>query len=576
MHFDFPYFHEPGDGLRDEVSSETWARNGNVKFVGEEIPNDEIISGTPKFGYRCPSFSGSSDFLSCTNNTSIFTLMKAGPYEFEFFLRVTSLSAGRIFALKNSGSYTLTLSILADGKLSIAGVASSQAISLNTWAHILTRITGSKILVFLDGTQIISSDFSGAECSSFELGGFSGQVDEFIFRHALSSSVKIPAAPYQGSLSPDTVGGFGNSRHGTQTLTANAQLNTYGEITNADGKKITVSSWQNGKFGAPSVGDEVMIHISHPKGTSYNYLGRYAFRKIEAVAGNTITLDSAINEFEITELLISSYYIQVITVPNFANLTIQSGVTISPRKFDTCGGIVVFRAANNFSHDGIILTSNYGPLRSDNLQLTHAGLIENFILNSGGGVFIAAKNFNASSSSRIGATWDGSGKGGQGGYDNSGGTNGGAGYGGGGGGWHSPISSWGPTSGGNGGVGGGAGAGAGSATDIKHRGNGGNAGNPDRTGGGYGWGGAMPNTGGAQGVTAGGNSYTGAVGPGGGGAGGSCVDTDYLGPSGANVIIIANRFSCDASAISTGGQGGSYHHSGSGSGFCYIAAKELI
>lgn len=575
MHFDFPYYAEPNDGLRNEISSpEIWKRNGNVKFVGEEAPNDEIILGTPKFGYRCPSFSGASDFLSCTNTQDIFTFSQSGSYEIEFFLRVTALNAGRVFAFKkHDDSYSLALSLLNDGKFSILGVTSSAAISLNTWTHLLARFTNSKIFVYLNGTQIISCDFSGIannECASFELGGFSGQVDEFILRHSLSSSVSVPSQPYQAHIKPEDLGGFGSSQYGSLTLAASCVLNSYAAVSSISGNKISVGSWVNGKFGAPNVDDEVMIHATLAKGTSYTDAGNFTFRKIAAISGNTITLDSALNDFA---ALVNSYYLQIITVPNLANLTINEKVIISPKKYENnCGGLVAFRVADNFNLNGQIITSGQGPIRNDNLQITHAGLIENFILNTGGGIFIAAKNFNASSNARIGATWDGSLTGGAGGYSSNSGIDGGAGYGGGGGGWPG-AGSYHPTTGGAGGVGGGGGGGAGSATDSAHRGNGWDAGASNATGGLFGWERGVLNSGGTQGKTPGGNGDGG-----GGGAGGCAVQLNVNGltTSGANVIIIAEKFSCDNAAISTGGKGGKACFSGGGTGFCYLAVKEMI
>ena len=48
LHFDYPYYLEPGDGCRDEIGLMTWTRQGGTKFVGTEIPNDAVVVGTPK------------------------------------------------------------------------------------------------------------------------------------------------------------------------------------------------------------------------------------------------------------------------------------------------------------------------------------------------------------------------------------------------------------------------------------------------------------------------------------------------------------------------------------------------
>lgn len=591
LHFDFPYYLENNDGLRDEVSSEKFTRN-NVKFVGTEIPNDEIIPGTPKFGYRCPSFSGANSFISATNNTGIFTLNENGNYEFGFFIRVNAHTANRVLALKNnSGSYDFAFTINNDGNFLLGGVTSSTRITLNTWEYILIRIANKKFYVFMNRTQIITGDFNGAECSSLELGGFFGQIDEFIFKHGASSNTTAPTEPQKALGDINSFGGFGTGRHGSQNITTqDNKINSYGIIKTASGKNITVNSWTNGAINnvslAPSVGDEVMIHVSLSKSTEFSNTGNFAFRKIAAVNGTTITLDSEIDEFDLPSLL-ERYYVQVITVPNFIDLTVQENAKIIPLQFnaENGGGIIAFRCSSSCKIFGQIISFNYGGPRNDNLQLTHANIIENFVLNYGGNIFIAAKEFSATSTARIGAAWDGSNKGGTSSNKNPG-TNGGSGYGGGGG---SDV--WGNGAGGNGGVGG-AGGGGNSQNSTA-----GDAGQPGKstaymfgnagTGGG-GAGGTNPalGNGGIQGINAG-NAINAASASGGGGAGGNggyCWATGNNsqqirgGYAGSNVIILSEIFSCDESAISTGGEGGlsSWNASGGGgTGFCYIACKEM-
>lgn len=592
LHFDFPYYLENNDGLRDEVSSEKFTRN-NVKFVGTEIPNDEIISGTPKFGYRCPSFSGQDSFISATNNTGIFTLSENGSYEFGFFLRVTALISGRILAIKNSaGSYPFALGVNSDGKFTLAGSTSTTEISLFTWTYILIRISGRKFYVYQNGTQILTGDFPGADCESLELGGFIGQIDEFIFKHGASSSTAAPNEPQKALCDINSFGGFGTGKHGSQNITTqDTKINSYGIIKSAAGKNLIINSWTNGAINnvslAPGAGDEVMIHVTRSKGVEFSQTGKFAFRKIAAVNGLALTLDYEIDEFDLPSLL-ERYYVQVITVPNFIDLTIQSTGKIIPLRFQqtTGGGIVAFKCASGCQILGQIISFGYGPDRTDNLQLTHAGLIENFVLNYGGGIFIASKRFSTSSTARIGAAWDGSSKGGTSSRKNPG-TNGGTGYGGGGG---SDV--WGYSQGGSGGVGG-AGGGGNSQNDT-----GGDAGKPGAgtngtigkagTGGGGG-GGSYPNDGGIQGINSGGKANDTSSASGGGGAGGNggaCwAEASYQdgnpirgGYAGSNVIILSEVFSCNESAISTGGEGGlsSWNASGGGgTGFCYIACKEM-
>ena len=85
LHFDYPYFNEPNDGLGDEVSGEVWTRVGNTKLAGNEIPYD--VQGTPKFGYRCAYFPDTTSAIQGTNASGIFNLSPSGNYEIEAFIR---------------------------------------------------------------------------------------------------------------------------------------------------------------------------------------------------------------------------------------------------------------------------------------------------------------------------------------------------------------------------------------------------------------------------------------------------------------------------------------------------------
>ena len=84
LHFDYPYFNEPNDGLGDEVSSEVWTREGNTKLAGIEIPYEILRS--PKFGYRCAYFPDAESYITGTNTSGIFNLSPDGEYEIEMFV----------------------------------------------------------------------------------------------------------------------------------------------------------------------------------------------------------------------------------------------------------------------------------------------------------------------------------------------------------------------------------------------------------------------------------------------------------------------------------------------------------
>jgi hypothetical protein len=79
--------------------------------------------------------------------------------------------------------------------------------------------------------------------------------------------------------------------------------------------------------GTFNVNDEIMIHCSVLKGSNTNTdnLGSYAIRKISNINNNTIYLDKPITEeFFFSNSTLDKYYIQVIKIPQYRNLTVNT------------------------------------------------------------------------------------------------------------------------------------------------------------------------------------------------------------------------------------------------------------
>ena len=510
-----------------------------------------------------------------------------GPYgyicEWDYDMRSGTISDGDILNLDNE----LALSI-ESGALQLTSTSwgieetSQTTLTADTWQHVLLRLSGGTAKVYLDGTEALSASITGnaIEPETVRLGGYYGFMDEFVFRdEAGTDAPTIPTHPYNGTLDIAKVGGYGTGLDGDAEIRIISQINSYGLINSiTDSKTFTVSSWSNGDL-LPSDGCEIMLHITAPKSETsaeYPLVGLYAFSKIASVIGTSIILEDEITtgngyDFTLSSSLLSTYYVQVITVPNYKNLTINSGITVNPLTWSTTtgGGIVAFRCTGDCEVNGSIITHGYGAVRYDLQQMTNSKLIDRFLCGSrGGGIFITCGGtFTATSTARLGASWSGASEGGIPATGAAGG-HGGAGYGGAGGG---DIDDSG--TGGYGGVGGGGGGG----NDAT----GGNAGTSGT--GGYGLGISTNCDGGTQGITAGGNSANGYNCGGGAGAGGLSWQTTYGGcpgsNAGASIILIADTLNVDTAAISTGGEGGNSNNEatgGSGTGFCYIAYREQV
>ena len=564
LHFNYPYYAEAGDGLGDEIDAFTWTRSGSAKLCGSEIPADLIISGTPKFGYRCLHTESNSDFITGTSSASL----SLSELECSLWIRLTATGTGNILQLKSGSSVILTLSVNASNQITVASSALevnysvNQAISLNAWTHIRMQVSASTVSIFINGAASGSVSTNKSAIPAFNtitLGGLHGEIDEFVLRDAFTSG--LPTEPEKAVCNVSDLGGFGSGKLGDVTLNAACVMNTSAKAALSSGKtQISASYARAGKFGSFAAGNEVMLLNMET--------GEYECRTISETSGSALKVSEAFTMFNN-----GTQIFQVIQIPHFNSLIVNAGITISPNAWDGySGGIIAFRVKGNCTINGNIITSGKGRPRTDLLQITHSKLIDQFITNTGGGIFIACGGtFTAPSTARLGAAWDGSAKAGVGGVKTNG-TNGGAGYGGGGAGDNEECST-----GGSGGVGGGGGGGnftwrsagdagslaictGGQSIDIQ----------------------AARHPGGTQGKTSGGNSerFNATGGGGAGGYGAASTSNDLPGIAGTNIILITKTLKVDAAAVSTGGGGGHMEQhtatGGGGTGFCYIACERMI
>ncbi len=445
LHFDYRYPGEIGDGLFDEIGIETWSRIGVPKWVGTEAPVDQVVVGTPMFGWRCPQFSGAACYIKGANTQNIWNLSSDGKYEMEFFARFTDSAASNILALRNvsgdllalakntSNQMTLTSSFWGVNKVSV------KALKTGFWHHIVIRILNNEIKIYLDGEEVILNALPAGEVldvTETRLGGFAGQMDEFVLRHSAKLSPPIvPTEPYKAYVDMRLLGGAGDGSWGDVSFSGGTtQINTYGMISavGANGMDMTIGVSNNGVYGAFTRGQEVMVHVSAKKGAEEACLGKYEFKKIVDYRGTVLVLDSAVSgEFVLDAALVSKYYVQIISVPNFRNMETEAAAVITPMQWNTStgGGIVAFRCQKNFNHKGKILTTGKMTERTDSILMCHAETVNRFLVGDGGGVFaVVGGSITTTDTARIGGDQPGSIKGGT--ITDLGG---GAGYGGGGG-----------------------------------------------------------------------------------------------------------------------------------------------
>ncbi len=185
MHFDYP---------------EAWHLHGNAQF-----------STGSKFGTRCVYFPDAESSISIANTTSMYNLNPLGNYEFEAFVKLAGVVDGNIFsvgglALKVTDSDTLQL-VSTDWGIDATTTTSLDA---NTWYHLLLRISGETIKLFIDGTEALSEAITGNTLrpETVTLGGFVGWMDEFVFRrNAGSTAPTVPTHAYGAEVITETVSG---------------------------------------------------------------------------------------------------------------------------------------------------------------------------------------------------------------------------------------------------------------------------------------------------------------------------------------------------------------------------------
>ena len=312
------------------------------------------------------------------------------------------------------------------------------------WNYLSMKIHDGYIKIYVGGVLEISAaipvNASEIIPDFIILGGYHGMIDEFSYRQSASAEIPTaPASPISGYVNCASLNNFGNGTDGDISIYTENILNSSTIITGINNNVLSVNNWSSGLFGAEA-DREVMIHITRRKDPAYyetnadNYetvnaaerIGGYEFARISSVdtENHTVTLKNFENELNINATLLSNYYVQIITIPNFKNVHIESSGVIKPNKFNvtTGGGIVIIKCSENFVNEGKILSLGYGTPRIDLLEMSHGDLIDRFVIGSGGGIFLmCAGAFITKNDSRIGAEYSGLGED----------SNGGSGFGGG-------------------------------------------------------------------------------------------------------------------------------------------------
>lgn len=147
------------------------------------------------------------------------------------------------------------------------------------------------------------------------------------------------------------VGGYGESESTFTPDAADTVINSYAIVTNIDGKILTLSGATNAN--AFQVNARVLVHISGYNGTAEycSHIGDWIVTKITAVdrSNSTVTLEK-----DATELKGDGHVIQIVTVPEYGTLTLNSGKSITCPQFNLTsgGGIVALICSEELKFNG--------------------------------------------------------------------------------------------------------------------------------------------------------------------------------------------------------------------------------
>lgn len=157
--------------------------------------------------------------------------------------------------------------------------------------------------------------------------------------------------------------GYGDGSKGDWTPAAgNYTINAYAKVTDVTKTTITIADATTSSYSGFTVGTEILFHLINVDSDSYrSKIGGWRVCKITAVNGNVLTVKN--RPSKLIKASLSHTTPQVVTIPTFKNVTLNSGVTIKPTPYaNGRGGIVAFKCSGTLTFDG------------GHIDLTNAGL----------------------------------------------------------------------------------------------------------------------------------------------------------------------------------------------------------
>ena len=221
--------------------------------------------------------------------------------------------------------------------------------------------------------------------------------------------------------------GYGDGSLGDVAATAGEVcVNAYAKVTDITSSTITIADATTNAYGGFTAGMEILFQIVDVDNASSSkkFIGCWRVHKIKSVAGSVLTVTN-----KPTKVISASNFAnhvvaaQVITLPNFKNVTVNKNVSFKSTPYaNGRGGVVAFKCSGTLKFAGghidvndAGLFSSRSTLNQEAAQLDVVNTAhqytgwenfatqKHFTLNTGcGSVFLIAKKLTGNSSSRIG------------------------------------------------------------------------------------------------------------------------------------------------------------------------------
>lgn len=296
----------------------------------------------------------------------------------------------------------------------------------------VSNLGGSTICIACDGW----TNFTPAVIAKYHTGTGRGLARAYLAVSGAGSTVIPDEGLYaldclQNKKRPKerfNLSGFGKGTDGNHTLTTDAKKcwNSYAAVTAISGKVYTISRVRASveELTDFEVGRLVMIHQCRKVAANDYTDGDFKLSRIVAVSGNTVTIK---HNFSFN---LSTYYVQMIVVPEFNNLTMpkeyNNAVQFTRSNGYCAGGILAFCCAGTCNLSGGSLNmEGKGTFDNVTVDVTTKKVNElesNYWMKRGlplgqgnGSILIVAKNLTMNTSTRLGGTYDGATFGGKGG-----------------------------------------------------------------------------------------------------------------------------------------------------------------